>query len=83
MNIIFYALQKFLLFHRGFFCGVILIKNKNTNMFLIAGCNPNPCKNGGVCTPTGCVCGAGYTGKFCDTLISNLRYKTLNNEYLI
>lgn len=38
-------------------------------------CSPNPCINGGTCSPSGssyaCVCAAGYKGTNCQTLIDN------------
>ena len=42
-------------------------------------CNPNPCKNGGSCTPHvndyTCGCVPGYTGDNCETGIFNIASK--------
>ena len=33
----------------------------------LANCAINPCING-VCTSSGCICGSGYSGYYCETL---------------
>lgn len=75
------------------FVGVPYVKMKSKYIVLIdflfilgKVCEPNPCRNGGTCSPYGldtysCNCPFGYTGRNCETRKCNNRFIFQNSIY--